>query len=64
VKIDLPDEYIPLVVTALDHYFAYTVAARREDAKYRAASDFFRQVERRGPGRETSAEGAKKKKSG
>jgi hypothetical protein len=28
------------------------------------ASDFFRQVERRGPGRETAAEGAKKKKSG
>jgi len=37
------------------------VAARREDAKYRAASDFFRQVERRGPGSETAAEGAGKK---
>ena len=45
MKIDVPDVYLRLVITALDHYFAYTVALKREDGRYRRAADFFRQVE-------------------
>ncbi len=26
VKIDLPDEYVPLIINALEHYFAFTHA--------------------------------------
>jgi len=29
MKLDLPDEYVPLVVTALEHYHAYTRAIQR-----------------------------------
>ena len=35
MKLDIPDEYVPLVVTALEHYHAYTRAIQREDARNR-----------------------------
>jgi hypothetical protein len=35
MKLDIPDEYGPLIVTALEHYSAYTRAVQCEDARYR-----------------------------
>ena len=32
MKLDIPDEYLPLIVTALENYAAYTRAVQREDA--------------------------------
>jgi hypothetical protein len=42
MKIDLPDEYVPLIVKALEHFHAYSRAAQREDARYREAADWFK----------------------
>ena len=50
MKLDLPDEYVPLVVTALEHYHAYTRAIQREDARYQEAADWFKR--RRSPASE------------
>ena len=42
MKLDVPDEYIPLIVTALEHYSAYARAVQREDARYQEAADCFK----------------------
>jgi hypothetical protein len=42
MKLDIPDEYLPLIVNALEHYHAYTRAAQREDARYQQAADWFK----------------------
>jgi hypothetical protein len=31
MKLDVPDDYIPLLITALEHQYAYTKAVKRED---------------------------------
>ena len=31
MKLDIPDEYLPLIVTALEHYNAHTRAVQGED---------------------------------
>ena len=42
MKLDMPDEYLPLVVTALEHYYAYTKAVQRDDSSYQEAADWFK----------------------
>ena len=42
MKLDIPDEYIPLIVDALEHKFAYTRAAQREDGRYQQAAEWFK----------------------
>jgi len=42
VKIDLPEEYVPLVIEALEHYDAYTRAKQHEDVRYQDAADWFK----------------------
>lgn len=42
MKLDVPDDYLTLVVTALEHHYAYTQAARREDSKYQEAADWIK----------------------
>lgn len=42
VKIDLPEEYIPLVIDALEHYYAYTRAKQHEDVRYQDAANWFK----------------------
>jgi hypothetical protein len=32
MKLDVPDDYFPLLITALEHHYAYTKAVRRESA--------------------------------
>jgi hypothetical protein len=34
VKLELPDDNLDLIIKALDHYHAYTVARNAEDARY------------------------------
>jgi len=42
VKIDLPDEYVPLVINALEHYYAFTRAKQADDSRYQQAADWFK----------------------
>jgi hypothetical protein len=39
MKIDVADEELELILKALDHYHAYTVARNAEDARYRDLAD-------------------------
>jgi hypothetical protein len=39
MKLDIPDEDLDLVIKALDHYHAYTVARNAEDKRYRDLSE-------------------------
>jgi hypothetical protein len=41
MKLDIPDDYVPLIITALEQYYAYTKAVRREDSRYQQAADWF-----------------------
>ena len=41
MKLDIPDDYLPLLITVLEQYYAYTRAVRREDARYQQAADWF-----------------------
>jgi len=42
VKIDLPDEYVPLVINSLEHYYAFTRAKQADDGRYQQAADWFK----------------------
>ena len=42
MKIDLPDEYLPLVITALENQYAYTRAKQADDIRYQEAADWFK----------------------
>jgi hypothetical protein len=53
MKLDVPDDYLPLIVTALEHYAAYARAAQREDARYQQAADLFKGKRREGMGQKT-----------
>jgi len=43
MKLDVPDHYVPLLITALEHHYAYTKAVQRDDARYQQAADWFKQ---------------------
>jgi hypothetical protein len=53
MKMEVPDEYLPLVAAALDHYGAYLRATQRDDRRYQEAADWFKKKqpapETRGP---------------
>src|ERR1700676_1627692 len=34
MKLEIPDDYVPLLITALEQYYAYTRAVKREDTRY------------------------------
>ena len=34
MKLDVPNEYTPLLLTALEHHYACTRAVQRDDARY------------------------------
>jgi hypothetical protein len=42
MKLDVPDDYLPLLITALEHHYAYTQAVQRDDARYPQAADWFK----------------------
>ena len=39
MKLELPDDDLDLIIKALDHYHAYTVARNAEDARYQDLAD-------------------------
>jgi hypothetical protein len=41
MKLDVPHDYVPLLITALEHHYTYTKAVRREDTRYQQAADWF-----------------------
>ncbi len=41
MKMNIPDEYVPLIVKGLEHYYAYTRAVQRDDSRYKKAADWF-----------------------
>jgi hypothetical protein len=41
MKMNIPDEYMPLIVKGLEHYYAYTRAVCRDDSRYQKAADWF-----------------------
>ena len=50
MKLDIPDEYLPLIPVALDHYYAFTRAVQRDNIAYKEAADFFRAHQPKEPG--------------
>ena len=42
MKLNIPDEHIPLVIHALEHYYAYTRAVQRDDSRYQRVADLFK----------------------
>jgi hypothetical protein len=41
MQMNIPDEYVPLIVKGLEHYYAYTRAVQRDDSRYQKAADWF-----------------------
>ena len=39
MKLDIPDEELDLIIKALDHYHAYTVARNAEDKRFLDLAD-------------------------
>ncbi len=37
---NIPDEYVPLIVKGLEHYYAYTRAVQRDDSRHQKAADW------------------------
>ena len=56
MKPDIPDEDLDLIIKALDHYHAYTVARNAEDARYLALAD---RLKRKPTERESAVQSAK-----
>ena len=63
MRLELPEEYLPLLVRALEHYHAYTVATQREDRRYLQAADLVKASERKPPQREDPDKKANKRRA-
>ncbi len=59
MKLEIPDEDIDLIVSALEHYHAYTVAKNAEDSRYRDLAD---RLKRKPTEREPASQPAKNAK--
>ena len=51
MKIDIPEDDIPLLVRALEHYAAYLEATKRPDDRYLALAE---ELKRKQPGAEVA----------
>jgi hypothetical protein len=64
MTIDVPDEYLPLIIKALDNQHVASKVLNRQDDRYRDISMLFKNaVERKGPGREEGAGQKKRRKA-
>jgi hypothetical protein len=59
MKLDIPDDDLDLIIKALDHYHAYTVARNAEDRRYRDLAD---RLKRKPTEREPASQPAKNAK--
>jgi hypothetical protein len=61
MKLDIPDDYVPLIVRALETQSAYMKATNRDDSRYQEIAEMFK-------GRKSvvseTAEPGKKKRTG
>jgi hypothetical protein len=64
MTIEVPDEYLPLIIRALDNQHVASQVLNRQDDRYRSISSLFKDaVERKGPGRETVVPEKKRRKA-
>jgi len=63
MTLDLPDEYLPLLVRALEQYHAYTVATQREDRRYLQAAELIKASQRKPPQREEPSKKVNKRRA-
>ena len=64
MTIDVPDEYLPLILKALDNQHTAGQVLNRADDRYREAAKLFREAtERKRVGRESRAVEGKRKKA-
>jgi hypothetical protein len=56
MTLEIPDDDLDLIIKALDHYHAYTVARNAEDARYR---DLAERLKRKPTEREPTAQPGK-----
>jgi len=56
MTLDIPDYELDLIIKALDHYHAYTVAKNAEDTRYRDLAD---RLKRKPTDREPTTQPAK-----
>ena len=64
MRLEVPGDYIPLIVRALENQFAASQALNRQDDRYRDIGRFFREaIERKGPGREDRTRTEKRRKA-
>jgi hypothetical protein len=42
MKLDVPDDSLPLLIKALEHHYAFTRAVLREDARFQQVADWFK----------------------
>jgi hypothetical protein len=42
MKLDVPDDYVPLLIKALEHHYAFTRAVLREDVRFQQVADWFK----------------------
>lgn len=38
---NIPSDYVPLIVKGLEHYYAYTPAVQRDDSRFQKAAEWF-----------------------
>jgi hypothetical protein len=53
MKLDLPDDDVPLLIRAVEHYQAYLQATQRHDSRLQEIAEL---LKRKGPGSERAAE--------
>jgi hypothetical protein len=63
VKLDLPDEYVPVTTRALEQYAAYMKSTNRDDSLPLRALEVFRDAERKGPTKEEGGNVLRKKRA-
>jgi hypothetical protein len=55
MTVEIPDEYLPLIIRALDNQYTASQVLNRQDDRYRDMAKLLRDaVERKGPGSEKS----------
>lgn len=56
----IPDEHVPYILTAVEHYAAYLKATSRDERPYSEIADL---LKRKGQGKEQPVRAAKKKRA-
>jgi hypothetical protein len=59
MNVEIPEEDVELLITALEHYFSYTVAKNAEDSRYR---ELAHRLKRKSTDREPARQSARNTK--